>query len=88
MRFTTLNKGFAFAAGASLALGLATPSMAGAPESDDPILLVLNNWTSQVVLANVTATLLRDMGATPSAIHERPALAPESAPAGNGQPVQ
>lgn len=32
------------------------------PESTDPIKLVLNNWTSQVVLAQVTGELLEKMG--------------------------
>jgi glycine betaine/proline transport system substrate-binding protein len=64
MRVDKISRGIAMAACASMALYLATPSQAAAPESEDPILLVLNNWTSQVVLANVTAKLLRDMGYT------------------------
>ena len=35
---------------------------AEAPESDDPIKIVLNNWTSQVVLANVASELFRKLG--------------------------
>jgi len=45
-------------------LALMLHGLAGAevPESTDPIKIVLNNWTSQVVLANVTASLLEQMG--------------------------
>jgi glycine betaine/proline transport system substrate-binding protein len=32
------------------------------PESEDPIKVVVNNWTSQIVLANVTGELLKEMG--------------------------
>ena len=35
---------------------------AAAPESTDPIRIVTNNWTSQVVLANVVGQLLQKMG--------------------------
>ena len=50
---------------ATLLLGLsalALPARAAAPESSDPIKIVLNNWTSQVVLANVTGELLKKLG--------------------------
>jgi len=50
---------------AALLLGLAgygVPARADAPESSDPIKIVLNNWTSQVVLANVTGELLKKLG--------------------------
>ena len=42
--------------------GLSVPARAAAPESSDPIKIVLNNWTSQVVLANVTGELLKKLG--------------------------
>jgi glycine betaine/proline transport system substrate-binding protein len=35
---------------------------AAAPESTDPIKVVINNWTSQLVLANVVGQLLQQMG--------------------------
>ena len=38
------------------------PAMAAAPESDEPIKIVMNNWTSQNVLATVTGLLLEKMG--------------------------
>ncbi|MFQ5984445.1 MAG: ABC transporter substrate-binding protein [Alphaproteobacteria bacterium] len=41
---------------------LAETGQAGVPESKDPIKIILNNWTSQVVLANVTGELLKKMG--------------------------
>jgi len=34
------------------------------PESDDPIILVQNNWTSQLVLSNVVGKVLEGMGYT------------------------
>jgi glycine betaine/proline transport system substrate-binding protein len=45
--------------GLSMAGGVASADI---PESSDPIKLVLNNWTSQVVLAHVTANILEEMG--------------------------
>lgn len=50
---------------ATLLLGLGgfgLHARADAPESSDPIKIVLNNWTSQVVLANVTGELLKKLG--------------------------
>ena len=50
---------------ATLLMGLTAfglPARADAPESSDPVKIVLNNWTSQVVLANVTGELLRKLG--------------------------
>lgn len=38
------------------------PAQAEVPESGDPIRIVLNNWTSQVVLANVVGSVLDEMG--------------------------
>jgi glycine betaine/proline transport system substrate-binding protein len=38
------------------------PVQAAAPESDEPIKIVMNNWTSQNVLATVTGMLLEKMG--------------------------
>lgn len=37
---------------------------AEAPESDDPIIIVQNNWTSQLVLSTVVGKVLEDMGYT------------------------
>jgi glycine betaine/proline transport system substrate-binding protein len=47
-----------------LALGLMNPveAKAAAPESQDPIRIVVNNWTSQNVLAEVAGKLLQKMG--------------------------
>ncbi len=44
------------------AIWLSGPAEADVPESSDPIKIGLNNWTSQVVLANVTGELLKKMG--------------------------
>lgn len=46
----------------SAAVMTAGAANAAAPESSDPIKIVLNNWTSQVVLANVTAELFKKLG--------------------------
>ena len=47
-----------------LAMGVATatPGHAGAPESDDPIKIVLNDWTGQLVSSHIAAGILEDMG--------------------------
>jgi len=47
-----------------LALGLLAhgAAQAAVPESPDPIRIVINNWTSQNVLAEVTGKLLQKMG--------------------------
>lgn len=37
---------------------------AAAPESDDPVIIVQNNWTSQLVLSFVVGKTLEDMGYT------------------------
>lgn len=49
---------------AALITGMATlsPVDAAAPESSDPIKIVTNNWTSQLVLANVVGKVLQTMG--------------------------
>ncbi len=39
-----------------------TTAVADVPESDDPIKVIVNNWTSQLVLANVSGLLLQKMG--------------------------
>ncbi|MEL7542737.1 MAG: ABC transporter substrate-binding protein [Pseudomonadota bacterium] len=52
------------AAAATFAAALATPAMAQAPESDDPIIIVQNNWTSQLVLSTVVGKVLEGMGYT------------------------
>lgn len=50
----------------ALAVSLALPGMAlaTAPESDDPIIIVQNNWTSQLVLSTVLGKVLEGMGYT------------------------
>ena len=50
-------------AGAVAAL-LAGPAFGAVPESNEPIKIVMNNWTSQNVLATVTGMLLEKMGYT------------------------
>lgn len=46
------------------ALSLATPSvtLADVPESPDPIRIAVNEWTGQVLSANIAAEVLRKMG--------------------------
>lgn len=46
----------------AVALAAAQPASAEVPESTDPIKIVTNNWTSQLVLANVVGQLLQKMG--------------------------
>jgi ABC-type proline/glycine betaine transport system substrate-binding protein len=41
-----------------------TGAYAAAPESDDPIKIILNNWSSQLVTANVVGQLLEKKGYT------------------------
>lgn len=50
----------------SLSLCLACPGIAAAaaPESDEPIIVVQNNWTSQLVLSFVVGKVLEGMGYT------------------------
>ena len=60
MKFTKLLAGSAILA-ASLAF--TAPSFAAA-ESDDPIIIVQNNWTSQLVLSTVVGKVLQGMGYT------------------------
>lgn len=52
--------------GLAMAMTLAVPglSQAAAPESDDPIIIVQNNWTSQLVLSTVVGKVLEGMGYT------------------------
>jgi glycine betaine/proline transport system substrate-binding protein len=52
------------AAALSAALAWSPAASAGAPESSDPIRIVQNNWTSQLVLSNVVGQLLQQMGYT------------------------
>ncbi|MGI9373432.1 MAG: ABC transporter substrate-binding protein [Hyphomicrobiales bacterium] len=52
--------GVAFAA----MFAMTQPVFAEAPESDDPIIVVQNNWTSQLVLSTVVGKVLEDMGYT------------------------
>lgn len=52
------------AAAVALAAGFIWPAtiQAAVPESKDSILVVTNNWTSQLVLANVVGSVLQKMG--------------------------
>lgn len=45
-----------------LALLITFPTAAFVPESQEPIRIILNNWTSQIVLSKITGTLLERMG--------------------------
>ena len=47
---------------ASMITGIS--AQAAVPESDDPIIIVQNNWTSQLVLSNVVGKVLEGMGYT------------------------
>lgn len=47
---------------AAATFAFAGPSLAAVPESDDPIIIVQNNWTSQNVLSFVVGKVLEDMG--------------------------
>ena len=50
-------------AGALLAtIAFSPAAIAAAPESTDPIKIVTNNWTSQLVLSNIVGQLLQQMG--------------------------
>ena len=51
-------------AAVALNLGLlGTPlALAEVPETADPIVIVTNNWTSQLVLANIAGRLLSKLG--------------------------
>ena len=46
---------------AAMTLGSA-PTSAQVPESSDPIRIIVNNWTSQLVLANISGQLLQKLG--------------------------
>ncbi len=59
-----MKKAFQTAVVAAASFALAGPSMAAAPESDEPIVIVQNNWTSQNVLSFVVGKVLEDMGYT------------------------
>ena len=43
---------------------VAPMAFAAAPESDEPIIIVQNNWTSQLVLSTVVGKVLEGMGYT------------------------
>ncbi len=59
MRLSRLSLASGCAVSALMALGAAH---AAPPESEDPILIVQNNWTSQVVLAEVAGEILKSAG--------------------------
>ena len=50
--------------GLSLGAVSVNATAAAVPESDQPIKVILNNWTSQLVLANISGMLLEKMGYT------------------------
>ncbi len=50
------------AAAAFASAAILSNAWAAAPESTDPIKVITNNWTSQLVLSNVVGTLLQQMG--------------------------
>ncbi|MGH6931966.1 MAG: ABC transporter substrate-binding protein [Dongiaceae bacterium] len=52
----------AAAAGLTATLAWGQTAAAGAPESSDPIRIIQNNWTSQLVLSNVVGQLLQKLG--------------------------
>ena len=60
MKFRSLTLAATFAAG----MAIAGSAVAEAPESDDPIIIVQNNWTSQLVLSTVVGKVLEEMGYT------------------------
>lgn len=60
MKFRSLTLAATFAAG----MTIAGSAFAAAPESDDPIIIVQNNWTSQLVLSTVVGKVLEGMGYT------------------------
>lgn len=43
-------------------LPIAMPASADVPESDEPIIIVQNNWTSQLVLSHVVGNTLEELG--------------------------
>jgi glycine betaine/proline transport system substrate-binding protein len=51
-----------FAVSALMSTACWSGSFAAAPESTDPIKVITNNWTSQLVLSNVVGQLLQQMG--------------------------
>ncbi len=59
LRKTILSAAFSAAVAGSFVMGAAR---ADVPESSEPIKIVTNNWTSQLVLAHVVGDLLMDMG--------------------------
>lgn len=57
-----LLKGISAAALVGAAVAIASPQAAFAEDSSDPIRIVTNNWTSQLVLSNIVGQLLQTMG--------------------------
>jgi len=51
-----------FAVSAMMGAASWSGALAAAPESTDPIKVITNNWTSQLVLSNVVGQLLQQMG--------------------------
>ena len=45
-----------------LAIALATPFAATAADSDDPIIIPIHNWSSQIVMSNVVGQMYEEMG--------------------------
>ena len=49
-------------AGAALVLGLGGPAVADVPESTDPIVIPLNNWTGETIDAAIAGQILQRLG--------------------------
>lgn len=56
------RNGFGLLALALAAGSLAVPAASAVPESTDPIKIAVNEWTGQVLSANITGALLKKMG--------------------------
>ncbi len=56
------TKSLGLMAAALTAVALATPSYADVPESSDPIRIAVNEWTGQVLSANIAGDVLKKMG--------------------------
>lgn len=58
-----LKKSLAFATALTIGLGMSS-IFSIAEDSKDPIKIVINNWTSQLVLSNVVGQVLQSQGYT------------------------
>ena len=60
----TLRQGFLSAASVAMAMAAPAALTAQTAESTDPIRIAVNEWTGQVLSANITAAILKKMGYT------------------------